>query len=284
MAKCLRLGLVRGTRIVDPSTGMVIAWVKFGPNVTINEACTQDWTAKALSAAGVSDLHVPRVFDAYTIDYYGNSLGFIAMEYVEGVDCDSKDAELVAKAVERLICLRAPPDATLGHVGGGAASIVHSFFPEWVTNAEYRSDRDFYAHIHNVSVCRCLEGALTNSELFQIFTFLGIDFKGDISGHRLYLCLSDFNAGNFRKHTTADGRLVVSVFDFRATCFMPAPFIEVALEQVQDPFSQAVAKKITYPHPRSEVATHLLSASGSLVQHGSKAVGARSLLNLVPML
>lgn len=120
------------------------------------------------------------------------------MEYVEGVDCNSKDSELVAKAVERLICLRAPPDATLGHFGGGAASIVHSFFPERVPNAEYRSNQDFYAHIQNVSVCRSLEGTSANSELFQIFALLGINFKGDISGYDLFLCLSDFNAGNFR--------------------------------------------------------------------------------------
>ncbi|KAG8978252.1 hypothetical protein FRB90_008533 [Tulasnella sp. 427] len=269
---CLRLGLIRGTPIVDRSTTSVIAWVKFGPNVTIDEACTQDWTSKALSDAGASDLHVPRVFDAYTIDYYGSPFGFIAMEYVEGVDCDSNDVELVAKAVERLISLQAPPDATLGHVGGGTASIIHSFFSGWLPNAEYKSDQDFYAHIRNVSVRRCLEGALTNSELCQIFKFLHINFNGDISGHRLYLCPSDFNSGNFRKRTTADGRLVVWAFDFRATCFMPQPFIEVALRKPMDPFSRAVANKITYPHPPSNDAMPLLSASNSLVQYGSKAV------------
>ena len=156
MAHCLNLGFVRGTTIVDPSTTLVIAWIKYGPNVTIDEARTQDWAAKALSrdAANASDIQVPRVFHAFTADYYGCSIGYIAMEYIEGVDCDSNDVELVVKAVQALIGLQAPPTATLGHVGGGTRSIVHSFFPEWLPNANYKSDQDFYVHIHNVSVCR----------------------------------------------------------------------------------------------------------------------------------
>lgn len=77
---------------------------------------------------------------------------------------------------------------------------------------------------------------------------------------------------------------MVSVFDFRATCFMPTPFIEVALKQAQDPFSKLVARKIKYPHPRSEVATHLLSASGPLVQYGLKPVGPHSFLDLITTL
>ena len=68
-----------------------------------------------------------------------------------------------------------------------------------------------------------------------------------------------------------DGRLVVVVLDFRATCFMPLPFIEVALKKPRDCFSRSVVEKITYPH--SNDATVLLSASGLLVQYGSKAVG-----------
>lgn len=75
------------------------------------------------------------------------------MEYVEGIDCGSNDVELVAKAVQALIGLQEPPTATLGHVGGGTRSIVHSFFPEWLPNTNYKFDQDFYAHIHKVSVC-----------------------------------------------------------------------------------------------------------------------------------
>ena len=157
MARCLSVGFARGTTIVDPSATSVIAWIKCGPNVTIDEARTQDWTAKALHDAGASDVQVPRVFHAFTANYYGNSIGYIAMEYIEGIDCDSNDVELVAKAVQALIGLQAPPTATLGHIGGGTRSIVHSFFPEWLPNANYESDQDFYAHIHKVSVCQRLK-------------------------------------------------------------------------------------------------------------------------------
>jgi len=89
MAHCLNLGFnIRGTTIVDPSTTSVIAWIKYGPNVTIDEARTQDWAAKALRDAGSSDVivQVPRVFHAFTADYYRCSIGYIGMEYVEGID------------------------------------------------------------------------------------------------------------------------------------------------------------------------------------------------------
>ncbi|KAG6822593.1 hypothetical protein H0H92_013241, partial [Tricholoma furcatifolium] len=67
------------------------------------------------------------------------------MEYIDGIDCDeSKDIPLVAKGVQALIGLRAPPTATLGHIGGGTRSIVHSFFPEWYPNVDYKTDQDFY--------------------------------------------------------------------------------------------------------------------------------------------
>jgi len=171
-----------------------------------------------------------------------------------GIDCSPNDVELVAKAVQALIGLQAPPTATLGHIGGGTKSIVHSFFPEWLPNVNYKSDQDFYAHIH------------------KIFEYLRIDFRGDISSHSRFLCPSDFDPSNFRKRTMEDGRLVVVVLDFRATCFMPLPFIEVALKKPWDRFSQSVVQKIKYPHQQSKDAKDLLSASGSLVQYGVKPI------------
>jgi len=254
VAHCVELSLPRGTPIVDPSTNSIIAWIKCGLNVTIDEARTQHWTANALREAGVSDVQAARVFHAFTAEYSGCSIGYIAMEYIDGIDCDSNDVDLAAKAVQALIGLRAPPTAKLGHIGGGTRSIVHSFFPEWLPNVDYRTDQDFYAHIHN------------------IFEFLRIKFRGDISSHGRFLCPSDFNPGNFRKRTMEGGRLVVVVLDFRATCFMPLPFIEVALKKARDSFSQLVVKKTTYPHGRSDDAKVLLFASGSLVQYGTRPV------------
>jgi hypothetical protein len=156
VAHCSSHGFVRGIPIVDRSTNSAIAWIKYGPNVTIDEARTQDWTAKALRDSGVSDLQVPRVFHAFTSEHHGYPIGYIAMEFIDGVDCDSNDVELVAKAVQTLIGLKAPPASALGHVGGGTRSIVHSFFLEWLPNAEYKSDF-FYAHIRNVGVCQRLK-------------------------------------------------------------------------------------------------------------------------------
>ena len=157
IAHCVTLGLPRGTTIVDPSTESIIAWIKCGPNVTVNEARTQHWTAVTLREAGISHIQAAPVFRAFTADYFGTEIGYIVMQYVKGEDCDSSDVDLIAKAVEALISLRAPPTATLGHVGGGTSSIVNSFFPEWLPDANYRSDQDFFDHIHNVCVHQCLE-------------------------------------------------------------------------------------------------------------------------------
>ena len=57
---CQQVGYtITGTPLLDASSKEVIAWIKFGPNVTIDEARTQDWTAKALERDSASDLRVP---------------------------------------------------------------------------------------------------------------------------------------------------------------------------------------------------------------------------------
>ena len=71
-------------------------------------------------------------------------------------------------------------------------------------------------------------------------------------------------------------RLVVVVLDFRATCFMPLPFIEVALKKARDSFCQSVVRRLTYPDGGSD-AKALLAASGPLVQYGLKPVGKHDL-------
>ena len=67
-------------------------------------------------------------------------------------------------------------------------------------------------------------------------------------------------------------RLVVVVLDFRATCFMPLPFIEVALKKPRDSFFQSIFEKI-YPQGLSNDAKYLLSASAPLNQYGVKPIG-----------
>ena len=68
------------------------------------------------------------------------------------------------------------------------------------------------------------------------------------------------------------GQSVVVALDFRATCFMPFPFLEVALRMSWDSFCRSVFHKI-YPKGLSDVARCLYSASGGLVQYGVKPIG-----------
>ncbi|KAK7022311.1 hypothetical protein R3P38DRAFT_1116283 [Favolaschia claudopus] len=255
-AHCVESGLPRGTTITD-SSGSVIAWVKCGMNVTLGEALMQDWTATALREAGVSDVRVASVFRAFTAKYLNCTIGYIAMEHVEDTDCDSNDIDLVARAVKALISLKAPPTATLGRFGGDTSSIVHSFFFGWLPNAGYRTDQDFFDHIQN------------------IFRYLRIDFQADLSNYDRYLCLSDFSPDNFKKTTSPDGQSVVVVLDFRAMCFMPLPFIEVALRKDRDSFRQSLITKLEekkYSRGERRDVEALLSASGQLVGYGTKPI------------
>ena len=152
ISRCEESGFPQGITIADSSTHTVITWVKCGMNVTLGEAHMQHWTGIALREAGISDVQVAPVFRAFTAEYQGCRIGYIAMQYIEGIDCDANDVDLVAKAVQALISLRVPSTATLGHFGSDTSSIVHSFFPGSLPNANYRSDQDFFDHIHNVSV------------------------------------------------------------------------------------------------------------------------------------
>ncbi|KII91694.1 hypothetical protein PLICRDRAFT_173506 [Plicaturopsis crispa FD-325 SS-3] len=249
IARCVEKALPRGTTITD-SSGSVIAWVKCGPNVTLGEALMQRWTATALREAGVLDTRAADVFRAFTAEYHGYRIGYIVMEYVEDADCDSNDVDLIARAVKALISLKAPPTATLGHFGCDTTSIVHSFFLDWLPSPERR-----------LSIGP---------------RFLRSYAERDLSKYDRYLCLSDFNPQNFKKTTTPDGQSVVVALDFGATCFMPLPFIEVALLKNRDDFRRSLIVKLkqeTYPRGEPDDVNALLSASGQLVAYGMKAIG-----------
>lgn len=57
MARCLSINFARGTTIVDPSTPSVIAWIKCGPNVTIDEARARRTGARRPSTTLVSQTY-----------------------------------------------------------------------------------------------------------------------------------------------------------------------------------------------------------------------------------
>ena len=102
----------------------IVAWVKYGPGVTIDEALTQDWIAKTLNAKLDGTVQVPRVYDAFSIITTAWPIRFIVMEYLDAPDCTRKDVRLVVHAVQMLISVRGPSSAP-GHVGGGR--VVHTF-------------------------------------------------------------------------------------------------------------------------------------------------------------
>src|SRR5260370_13803315 len=109
ITRCEQFGFnVTGTTLLDESSGSVIAWIKYGPNVTISEARTQDWTAKALESTPASGLQVPRVFHAFTRNTRSCTIGYIVMQFIDAAECDSGDVHQVVKAVQTLIDLPAP--------------------------------------------------------------------------------------------------------------------------------------------------------------------------------
>jgi hypothetical protein len=126
----------------------IIAWVKYGPNVTVHEARTQDFAAKKVAHIVRSTVQVPRVFEAFQWEHPACTIGCIVMEYVDGSDCKAGDVDDVAKAVQTLTSI-CGPDLTPGHIGGGY--LVHPFFLDWVSLVQYPSVADLQEHINNVS-------------------------------------------------------------------------------------------------------------------------------------
>ena len=146
---CMKADLYgRGIAIRKSADGPIVAWAKYGVNVTITEALTQDWVARVLAADPTTFVHVPRVFDAFAIPKGRFNIGIIVMEYLALPDCGQSDCELVAKAVQRLHCIKAPSLAP-GPVGGGPA--VHPFFLDWDSRITYETVGELEEHINGVS-------------------------------------------------------------------------------------------------------------------------------------
>ena len=153
-ALCLKADINgRGIALRKSPDGPIVAWAKYGPNVTIAEALTQDWVARVLAADPTTFVYAPRVFDAFTVpkpcfNIGSINIGFIVMEYVGLPDCDQSDSKLVAKAVQRLHSVEAP-GFTPGHVDGSPA--VHHFFSEWDSRIVYETVGELREHVNGVS-------------------------------------------------------------------------------------------------------------------------------------
>ncbi|KAG8934471.1 hypothetical protein FRC01_002539 [Tulasnella sp. 417] len=249
-AICLQAGYDRsGIPLFQQPDGPILAWVKYGPNVTIPEALTQDWVAKALDANPTAAVSVPRVFDAFTTTNPFFEIGYIVMQYIDLPDCIESDVELVAKAVNRLMSVPAPSSAP-GPVGGGPA--VHIFFFGWDSRITYKTVQELEEHVNRI-----------------------LKAKGDKrrvalvadTGNRLLLCPCDINPGNFKKGTNDE----VVALNFWATCFMPPAFLAFAKALPVSEFARQVARHVDYP--TSDAISAMYSASGYLVLCGRNDTG-----------
>jgi hypothetical protein len=106
------------------------AWVKYGLSVTMGEAHTQDVVWKTFDAKPDSRVRVAKVYQAFQV----NGVGYIVMEYINGVACEKSDIKQVAAAVKCLTGLRSRTP-TPGPVGGGP--IKHHFFVDWDSSVTY---------------------------------------------------------------------------------------------------------------------------------------------------
>jgi hypothetical protein len=122
--------------------------VKYGPNVTMAEALTQDYVATFLIANSADGMRVPRVYAAFSRDTSDSgcrwAIGYIVMQYIDAPDCGEGDHQLVARAVQTLISIKGPSSAP-GPVGGGP--VVHNFFMEWTSPITYETVDELQQHI-----------------------------------------------------------------------------------------------------------------------------------------
>jgi hypothetical protein len=148
---CREAGYSRTGIALRDSSQSVVAWIKYGPNVTRAEALTQAWVSKVIHDNPTDGVRVPRVYKAFVLDTPDCPIGHIVMEYIDAPDCGANDIQLVAQVIQKLISLRGPIPAP-GPVGGGP--IVHSFFVGWVSDATYNTVQQLEEHINNVSLRR----------------------------------------------------------------------------------------------------------------------------------
>jgi hypothetical protein len=93
----------------------------------MDEAYMWDWVGKVLNVDPEADVRVPRVYMTLTSTKpsWALGIGYVVMEFIDTLECTSKNAKPVAPAVEKLISIRGPSPAH-AHVGGGPTA--HTFF------------------------------------------------------------------------------------------------------------------------------------------------------------
>jgi len=81
----------RGIPLREEPDGPIVAWVKYGPCISMAESRTQDWASRYRDSEVNSDglVRVPRVYDAFVIRREGRfPIGYIVIEYIDALDCE----------------------------------------------------------------------------------------------------------------------------------------------------------------------------------------------------
>jgi hypothetical protein len=112
------------------------------------EALTQDWAARDLNANQRPPCGSLGVYNAFSRANPAYPIGYIVMEYIDAPDCDEGDDQLVARAVQTLICIQGPSSAP-GPVGGGR--VIHNFSTEWTSAITYYTVKKLQEHMNGVS-------------------------------------------------------------------------------------------------------------------------------------
>lgn len=238
VALCREVGYNNSRIFYADASGVVLAWVKYGPNVTMDEAHTQAWFATYLDTHPEASVKAPHVFAVFTSFHHPIwPIGHIVMEYIDAPDCTVSDHEQVVGAVDMIIHIEAPSDVP-GHYGGGAA--VHSLFNEWRLVSSTRRARSSKV-ILTAYVSTSFRARLEDTRSWNILVCGGDVKRVSFENEKLYLCPVNINAGNFK---LLEDRIVA--LDFRATCFLPASFITYALRNWTCEFTWKVASHVKY--------------------------------------
>jgi hypothetical protein len=129
-------------------------WIKYGTNITLGEALTQDHVGQIVNADPTSVVRVPQVY----LVFLREPCRYIVMQYIAGDTVAHRqpsasryaegDLAAVAAAVKQLISLHVPADTSPGHVGGGP--IGHDFFLECESTSEYPTVEHLQAQVNKV--------------------------------------------------------------------------------------------------------------------------------------
>jgi len=226
-------------------------WVKFGRNITMGEARTQNFVAQHLQANRTSVVRAPHVYLAFT----WGGFGFIVTEYIDGKICDNSDTDtaLISAAVQAIINIPSP-GLTPGPVGGGL--IEHPFFMDRKSSIPYESVEELQDHVNGILYFTGRKGH--------------VDFATELVNHGLLLCVSDLKLVNFMKDR--DNKIVA--VDFGGYSFLPPSFFVFVLKYGgSSNLALRISPMLKYPSALPGHVAAMVGASCSLAPYSTNNIG-----------